>query len=125
MKTLLTTDRVRRDRHQLVLIPTVSRIPPPIGEIAVRIIFPPHVSLPVGIAIRVTVAADQMPGFHRLLLRLGDAGVLRVAAAIAHRDNFWVNSLHRDDRYSHVRDLLSITVRVGQVVPIEVRRLLF
>ena len=96
------------------------------GEIGIktRLVFPPHISLPISITITLGVASDQMTGLGWLLGGLGHAGVLGVTTTVAHRDRLRMNALHRHDRNSHLRNYFATTL-LHQVISLQMRRILF
>jgi len=106
MKRLLTGDRIGRDWHDAVLVPTIPRVLFVLRGIATGFIFPPHVPFPVGITellpVRTLAYEAVISAFiSGSRFRLSHVGVLPVTAAVAHRDGTWMNTGHRYDRHSH------------------------
>ena len=120
VESLLTGNRIRRDWHQLVLIPTVTCILLPLRWIAAGLIFPLHVTFPVGVAIRFRITAGSQIAFRTTFDALGNVGVLPVTARVAHRDRLRVNAFHRHDGNSHRGNNLS-AINDRQIITLEVR----
>ena len=106
MESLLAGYGIGCDWHDFVLIPAVTCVLFPLFVVAIGFIFPPHVSLPVRIAMgtRITSRRNWRAGFcfeRGGFLGFGNVCVFPMATTVAHGDGAGMNAGHRHDRNTH------------------------